>query len=74
MNRKELIEEVSSLPVEERASLVDTLLQSLNRPDSEIDKQWITEAQRRLAEVKSGAVQPVQGQAVFNRIWNKFKV
>jgi putative addiction module component (TIGR02574 family) len=74
MIRKELIEEAASLPVEERAILVDSLLQTLNRPDSEIDKQWIAEAQKRLAEIKTGAVRSVPGKAVFNRIWEKYKV
>ena len=34
------IEDVVSLPVEERALIMDSILRSLNQPESEIDKKW----------------------------------
>ncbi len=37
---KELIEAVVSLPVEERAIVADSVLRSLNAPESEIDRKW----------------------------------
>lgn len=72
MNTKELIDEVVSLPVEERALVVDSLLRSLNQPESEIDKQWVAVAQRRLVEMRSGSVAPVPGKEVFEKIWKRF--
>ena len=73
MNTKELIEQAIALPVEERALVVDSLLRSLNPPQSEIDAQWATEAKRRLSELRSGKVEPVPGEAVFERVWERFK-
>ena len=72
MNTGELIEEAISLPVEERALIADSLLRSLNRPESEVDQQWGLEAQRRLAELRSGNVKAIPGQRVFEMIREKF--
>lgn len=73
MNTRELIDEAVSLPVEDRALVADSLLRSLNQPDSEIDKQWAVVAKRRLAELRSGTVKTVAGKEVFERIQNRFE-
>ena len=72
MNTKKLIDEAVSLPVEERALIVDSLLRSLNPPESEIDKKWIAIAKRRLAEIRSGTVKTIPGEEVFEKIWKRF--
>jgi putative addiction module component (TIGR02574 family) len=72
MSTKKLIDEAESLPVEERALLVDSLLQTLNQPEAEIDAEWTAVAQRRISEMRSGKVKPVAGQEVFDRIRNRF--
>lgn len=73
MNTKQLIDEVVSLPVEERALVVDSLLRSLNQPESEVDKEWAKEAKRRLAELRSGRVEAIPGEKVFRAVWEKFE-
>ncbi|RMG34035.1 MAG: addiction module protein [Gammaproteobacteria bacterium] len=73
MNTKELIDEVVSLPVEERALVADTLLRSLNPPDSQIDEQWAQEAKRRLVELRSGRVDAIPGDVVFSKAWKRFE-
>ncbi|MBS3762707.1 MAG: addiction module protein [Planctomycetes bacterium] len=73
MKIKDLINEVESLPLEERAMVVDSLLRSLNPPESEIDKKWAEVAQKRLAEIRSGAIEAVPGEQVFEKIWQRFK-
>lgn len=73
MNTKELIEEAISLPVEERTLVVDSLLRSLNQPDSEIDRQWMAVAKKRLADMRSGSVKRVPGTDVFDKVWKRFE-
>ncbi len=72
MNTKELIDEAVLLPIEERATVVDSLLKSLNSPEIEIDKQWAAVAQERLAQMRSGEVESVAGEDVFTDIWKRF--
>ena len=69
---KDIIEEAAALPVEERIIVVDSLLRTLNMPDSDIDKEWAVVAKRRLAELRSGRVNPVSGGQVFARIRERF--
>ena len=72
MNTKTLINEAVSLPVEERAMMVDSLLKSLNQPESEIDKKWTEVAMRRLAELRSGRVAGLPANEVFANVWARF--
>ncbi|MBF0502807.1 MAG: addiction module protein [Candidatus Riflebacteria bacterium] len=72
MKTKDLIAEAIALPVEERAIVVDSLLNSLNPPESEIDKKWAAVAKRRLEEMHSGKVKGIPGEEVFQRIRNRF--
>ena len=72
MNTGELLDEVVSLPVEERARLVDTLLRSLNAPESAIDAAWVDVARRRLDELRGGRVEAVPGEAVFDHIRQRY--
>ena len=73
MNTKELINEVVSLPVEERTLVVDSLLRSLNQPESEVDKKWASLAQKRLIEMRNGSVKSIPGDEVFKKIWQRFE-
>jgi putative addiction module component (TIGR02574 family) len=73
LTTKELIEEVISLPVEDRVLLADVLLDSLNPTDPEIDREWEAVIDRRLEELRSGSVHSIPGSEVFARIWNRFQ-
>ena len=70
----EIIRDAVSLPVEERAMVVESLLRSLNPPDPEIDQKWAAVAKRRLQELRSGQVKPIPGEEVFARIRQRFAV
>ena len=69
---KDIIQEAATLPVEERVIVVDSLLRTLNPPDAEIDKAWVRIAQRRLADLRSGRIQPVPGDQVFAKLKERF--
>jgi putative addiction module component (TIGR02574 family) len=69
---KKLIDEVLSLPVEDRAIIADSLLKSLNPPDQDIDMKWIGIAKRRLQEIRAGKVMPVSGEEVFTKVRERF--
>lgn len=69
---REIIEEAMSLPVEERAVVVDALLQTLNPPDREIEREWVKVAKHRLAELRAGRVKALPGNEVFEKIRERF--
>ena len=70
---QDLIDEAISLPIEERALLVDSLLRSMNPSDKENDHKWALEAKVRLEDLRSGKTKPVPGEEVFKKIWKSFK-
>ncbi len=70
---KEIIMEAASLPVEERALVIDSLLRTLNPPIAEIDAEWAEVARRRLAEMRSGQVKAIPGNEVFAKIQERFE-
>ena len=64
-----LTDQVLSLPCEDRAYLVDRLIESLNAPSrKEIDRLWAEEAERRIDDLESGRVQTIPGERVFAEI------
>jgi putative addiction module component (TIGR02574 family) len=65
MNTKTLIETALKLPPDERFSLIDELLHSLDRPDADLDRIWIEEAERRLAAYRSGRTQGIPAEDVI---------
>ena len=72
MKTNELIDEATSLPLEEQAKVVDSLLQTFNRHDETHSAAWLDLAQRRLGELRSGQVKAVPGEEVFARIRHRY--
>jgi putative addiction module component (TIGR02574 family) len=54
MQVNEIIQEALRLPATARFEIVDQLMQSLDKPDPEIDRLWGEEAVRRLASFDAG--------------------
>jgi hypothetical protein len=70
---KEIILEAESLPVEERAIVIDSLLRTFNSADSKIDTEWVAVAKRRLLELRTGKVKSIPGKEVFAKIRERFE-
>lgn len=69
---KKLIEEIESLPVEDRMMVAESVLNTLNPADPEADLFWLEVAERRLDELKSGKVAAIPGDDVFRKIRQRF--
>jgi putative addiction module component (TIGR02574 family) len=73
MDTQTLIDEVIALPVEQRSQVVESILASLNQPNSDIDKQWIKVAKKRLAEMESDKSQTINSDEVFAKIFKRLE-
>ncbi len=70
---RKFMEEALLLPLEDRAELVEQLLQSLNIPtQEEIDRLWIEEAEKRVREYEEGKIKSLDGEQVLREIRNKY--
>ncbi len=72
LGAREIVKEAESLPVEERAFIIDLLLRTLNSPEQKVDKKWIKLAKQRLNEIRSGHVTAIPGDQVFSEIRERF--
>lgn len=54
MQTHEIIEQALKLKADERSEIVDRLLQSLDKPDADIDRLWGEEAVRRVRALDDG--------------------
>jgi len=68
MNTEQLIAEACNLPVDQRAMVVDRLLQTFAAINPEIDRAWGECARQRSDELASGKVAGVTADVVFQRI------
>ena len=62
---KKIFQEAMNLPSTERASLIEALLSSMDKPDSELDKLWAKEAEDRLAAYRRGDMESFPANEIF---------
>ena len=72
MKTKDLVAEVTSLPIEERAIVADLILKSLTPTDDAIDQKWTTIAKKRVQEIKTGQAELIPGDDVLKKIQDRF--
>jgi putative addiction module component (TIGR02574 family) len=69
-----LEKQVLSLPADERLSLIEKLIASLNLPlQAEIDALWATEAEKRIKALDEGQVKAIPGEQVFAELRTKYQ-
>jgi putative addiction module component (TIGR02574 family) len=65
----ELLKKALALPVSERADLAGSLIESLDdTQDESVAAAWDEEVARRMADIGSGAVQPVSLEEARRRL------
>lgn len=72
MTTKQLLDEAISLPIEERVAFADSILRTLDTPESGYEEKWIKIARKRLVDIRSGNISPIPGEEVFERIQKRF--
>lgn len=74
MNIQIIEKEILHLPIEDRARLAEKLLSSLDTlSETEVEKLWFVEAQRRAEEIDNGIVQLVTSEEAERRIQSILK-
>ena len=67
MQISEIAQEALRLPATARFELVDLLMQSLDKPDPEIDRIWGEEAVRRLEAHRRSESAGIPMEAIFDK-------
>ncbi|MGE4396763.1 MAG: addiction module protein [Sulfurimonas sp.] len=68
LKQEQLFEEIDILPIDLKTEIVAKILASITPLNSEIDKLWIKEANKRKEEIESDSVTLVDGDEVFKKI------
>jgi len=68
LKQDELFDEIDILPIDLKTEIVDKILASITPLNSDIDKLWIKEANKRKQEIESNSVLLVNGDEVFKKI------
>jgi putative addiction module component (TIGR02574 family) len=69
----ELLQQLLTLPPDDRARLAEQLLESLETPDEQNSALWAEEAEERLDAYEAGKLKSVSGEEVFDRLKSKFR-
>jgi len=66
MSAKELLDEAMKLKPQDRISLVEILIQSLDEPNERLDEIWVQEAEKRLEAYRQGRLGAIPMEEIFN--------
>ena len=68
MKTEELLAEIKDLPVEERAKIADCILNTLNKPNPNIDARWMEEVEQKAKQIESGEEEMISGDEVMDEL------
>lgn len=64
----DLLRQALELPVEDRAALANTLLDSLELPDQSVERAWDEEVARRMEDLKAGRAVTVSWEELHREL------
>ncbi|HEX7771165.1 MAG TPA: addiction module protein [Pyrinomonadaceae bacterium] len=68
---EQLVTQAMELPGESRARLAELLVESLEADDiGPVEKAWLAEAKRRRDDVRTGRVEPIDGEDALLSVRN----
>ncbi|MDP2208101.1 MAG: addiction module protein [Bacteroidota bacterium] len=67
MSTKEILEQALKLKPEERFTLVEGLIRSLDEPDKKLDDIWAEEAEKRLRAYREGRLEGIPMEEIFKQ-------
>lgn len=65
MGSKEILKQALQLKPEERFTVVEGLLKSLDEPDKRLDDIWVEEAEKRLKAYREGRLEGIPMEKIF---------
>jgi len=67
MSTKQILEKALRLKPEERFTIIEGLIRSLDEPDKEIDSIWAEEAEERLKAYREGRLEGISIDELFGQ-------
>ena len=65
MSTKDLLNEAMKLKPEERFTLVEGLIKSLDEPDKKLELIWAEESEKRLTAYRDGSLKGIPMETLF---------
>lgn len=65
MSTKELLDQAMRLKPEDRLTLVEGLIKSLDEPDKKLDEIWAEEAEKRLKAYREGKLEGIPMEEIL---------
>ena len=68
MGSKDILSKALELSPDEKISVVDGILKSLDEPSANLDKIWADESEKRLRAYRSGNLEGIPMEEIFKEV------